>query len=403
VRATRKEKVKSSKRIQHLIFLFSLWMVMGALGEEFTSRKIVVFQDEFASRSAQDRLLFKSGAWKHKSIPLINGAVVEISSRIENKLKQKEEILRIDDDLILSSFQTYALDKKKDENPQPYQLITWNIYQIGADLAWSTTEGDDVKVAICDTGIDLDHPDLSENIAADVNLIKPKKSGDDDSGHGTLVAGIVAAVDNKIGIVGVGPKIALCSVKILDKNGKGWLSDLIDAFDWCVDNEIDVINMSFGTLETNTSFQEAVKNVYDAGIVLVAAAGNDGQEGGNIFYPARYPETIAVSAVDELGCFAPFSSYGAEIDIAAPGVDIKSTYENGGYDISSGTSLAAPHVAATAALILTTSPHGPIDENRNRVWDPFEVKVKLMLTAESLGLPADLVGAGLVRANKAIK
>jgi len=217
------------------------------------------------------------------------------------------------------------------------------------------------------------------------------------------VAGVVAAADNLIGVVGVGPEIALYAVKVLNHKGKGWLSDLIDALDWCIANDIQVINMSLGTLNDNPSFHEAVQRVYKTGIVQVASAGNNGEEGGDISFPARYPETIAVSAVDMFGNFASSSSYGDAIDLTAPGVDIRSTYEDGGYEIFDGTSMSAPHVTGAAALILSASPLGLYDENGNGFWDPSEVKIKLMRTALHLGLPAVQQGAGLVRADEAIR
>lgn len=396
-------KSRTTTCIKSVFLLFYLCLSLGAVSGESKSRKIVIFQDWFSGEAAQDYLLSKSGALKHKSLKLINGAAVDISSQMEKALKEKKEILRIDDDLILCAFQTYIQNKKKGTDPQPDQEIPWNISQVGAELAWTATTGKAVRVAICDTGIDLDHPDLIENIAGEVNLIKSKKSGDDDSGHGTHVAGVVAAADNQIGVVGVGPGIALFAVKVLDHKGRGWLSDLIDAFDWCIANDIQVINMSFGTLNDNPSFHEAVQRVFETGIVQVASAGNNGEEGGDISFPARYPETIAVSAVDMFGNFAPFSSYGDEIDLTAPGVDIRSTYDDGDYEIFDGTSMSAPHVTGAAALILTTPPPGIFDENGNGFWDPSEVKIKLMLTASHLGLPAEQQGAGLVRADEAIR
>jgi subtilisin family serine protease len=398
-----KSKSRAATCIKSAFLLFCLCLSLGAVSGEKKSRKIVIFQNWFSSEDAQDYLLSKSGALKHKSLKLINGAAVDISSPLEKELKEKKEILRIDDDLILCAFQTYTQNKKKGTDPQPNQEIPWNISKVDADLAWTTTMGKAVRVAICDTGIDLDHPDLIENIAGEVNLIHKKKSGDDDSGHGTHVAGVVAAADNQIGVVGVGPEIALYAVKVLDNKGRGWLSDLIDAFDWCIANDIQVINMSFGTSNDSPSFHEAVQRVFETGIVQVASAGNNGQEGGDISFPARYPETITVSAVDMFGNFAPFSSYGAEIDLTAPGVDIRSTYDDGDYEIFDGTSMSAPHVTGAAALILTTFPKRKFDENGDGIWNPAEVKIKLKQTALHLGLPAEQQGAGLVRVYEAIR
>jgi subtilisin len=232
-------------------------------------------------------------------------------------------------------------------------------------------------------------------------MIKPRKSGDDDNGHGTHVAGVVAAVNNKIGIIGTGPKIHLYAVKILDKKGRGWLSDLIEGLDWCVDNEMQVVNMCFGSTFGNQSFHDAIIGAYMAGITLVASAGNNGEYGGDIEYPAKYAETIAVSAIDRYGNFASFSSFGTKIDLTAPGVDIRSTYKKGTYEIMSGTSMSAPYVTGVVALILKTKVVG-YDFDRDKKWDPYEIRVKLKATAEALGLDPYKQGAGLVRADFAI-
>jgi len=164
---------------------------------------------------------------------------------------------------------------------------------------------------------------------------------------------------------------------------------------------MQVINMSFGSLRDNESFHEAIIETYEAGITQIASAGNNGKYGGAIEYPAKYPETIAVSAVDQYENFASFSSFGPEIDLTAPGVDIKSSYKRGAYETLSGTSMSAPHVAGVVALMLTTRPK-KYDLDRDKVWDPYEIKIKLKENAERLGLDPNQQGAGLVRADLAV-
>ena len=161
--------------------------------------------------------------------------------------------------------------------------------------------------------------------------------------------------------------------------------------------------MSLGSQQDNASFHEAVQNAYHAGIVQIAAAGNYGLEGGAISYPAIYSETIAVSSIDSLGNWDPYSSYGEQIDLIAPGVDVRSTYKDGLYARISGTSMAAPHVTGTVALILSTLPNNQFDVNHNGIWDPSEILMKLKLTSQNLGLPVQQQGAGLVRADEAIR
>lgn len=391
------------KRIGSIILIFSVFFSLCAASETGQSRKIVVFKKSFYRESSQASLLKESGALKIKSLKLINGTVAHLSPQTERILKSKDEVLRIDEDFFIHTAQVQSKNNGKKVQDQPPQEFPWNMLMIGANLAWPQTQGTSIRVAVIDTGIDLDHPDLYDNIKGNINIIKEKKTGDDDSGHGTHVAGIVAAVDNFVGVIGVGPKIDLYAVKVLDKKGRGWLSDLIDALDWCIGNDIQVINMSLGSLQDNLSFHEAVTNAYQAGITLIAAAGNYGQEGGDISYPARYPETIAVSSVDRFGNLDPFSSRGAEIDFAAPGVEVRSTFIDGSYLFLSGTSMAAPHVTGTVALILSTVPRNRFDANKNGIWDPSEILMKLKLTAQSLGLPVHQQGSGLVRADEAIR
>jgi subtilisin family serine protease len=363
-------------------------------------RKIVVFKKSYSQETDQDALLRNFGAAKIKRLALINSTAVHLSPRAEKYLKRKKEILRIDKDLVITavSKKIKGKGKRKSKPPRPEEL-PWGIQRIYADQVWKVTTGSKVRVAILDTGIDLDHPDLRRNIKGGINILKPRKKADDDNGHGTHLAGTVAAIDNDFGVIGVGPEVYLYAVKVLDKKGEGWLSDIIDALDWCIDNKIQVINMSFGSLEGNHSFHDAIMETHQAGITMVASAGNNGEEGGSIEYPAKYEETIAVSAINRDDDFAPISSYGHEIDLTAPGVDILSTYRKGSYEIMYGTSMSAAHVTGTVALILTTSPKRGYDLDRNRKWDPDEIKERLTDTAEDLGLHYHQQGAGLVRAS----
>ncbi|MBI2588078.1 S8 family peptidase, partial [Candidatus Azambacteria bacterium] len=222
------------------------------------------------------------------------------------------------------------------------------------------------------------------------------KTGNDDNGHGTHVAGTVAAVNNTIGVVGVGPDVHLYAIKVLNRNGSGFLSDVIEGIQWAIANGMQVANMSLGTSSDIQSFHDAVIAARNAGIVQVAAAGNSG---GAVSFPAAYPEMIAVSATDQNNSIASFSSRGPEVDLAAPGVSIPSTYKGDSYATLSGTSMATPHVTGAAALVLKTVP-GIYDTNANGVWDPNEVQAKLEAGASDLGEPGkdSLYGAGLLNA-----
>jgi len=382
------------------IILLSLSSQLSDAAPSEHPRRIVVFKKSFTKEADQDVLLKNFGAAKIKHLKLINSMAVHLSPQAERALRRKHEILRIDEDIEINALGEKGKGKHKPQ--QPPEKLTWGIHRISANLVWTMTTGSTIRVAIIDTGIDLDHPDLQDNIKGNVNLIKPRKSGNDNNGHGTHMAGIVAGVDNDIGVIGTGPDISLYAVKVLNKKGIGWLSDLIDALNWCINNKMQVINMSFGSPADNQSFHDAIIKVNQAGIVQVASAGNDGEFDGEIMYPAKYPETIAVSAIDRYNNFASFSSYGPEIDLAAPGVNIKSTYKNRSYKRLDGTSMSAAHVTGTVALILTTYPPGGYDIDSDETWDPQEIKIKLKETAENLGLPPHQQGAGLVRADTAV-
>lgn len=347
-------------------------------------RMIVVFEENFRDLPAQEALIRKFGE-PLKSLPIINGWAVLLPPKAIPPFAAIPEVLRIDPDAIV-----YALAKPTPT--QPPQTIPWGITRIGAPTAWNTTKGTGIKVAILDTGIDLTHPDLKDNIKGGVNTINPTKSYTDDNGHGTHVAGVVAALNNTIGVVGVGPEIWLYSVKVLNRTGTGFLSDVIEGLQWCIDNGMQVVNMSFGTSSDVQSFHDAVTAVYNAGITQVAAAGNGGPGDSTVTYPAKYSEVIAVTASDSSDAIASWSSRGPEVDLIAPGVNIYSTYKGSTYKTLSGTSMAASHVTGTAALVIATG----------IATSPDGVKARLQATAEDLGLAPNEQGAGLVRVDLAV-
>ena len=232
---------------------------------------------------------------------------------------------------------------------------------VDAVEAWSVTRGGGTRVAVLDTGIDLDHEDITSQVVGRANFTSD--GADDEYGHGTHVAGIVAAkADNAVGVAGVCPECSLLDVKVLNKSGSGSASGIAAGIDWAVENGAKVINMSLGMRLSTRTLETAVNNAWGRGAVLVAAAGNTGTQ--SKIYPGAYPNVIAVAATDNRNAKASFSTYGAKwVDIAAPGVSVYSTFPNHqfalgapdgirslNYDIASGTSMASPIVAATAAL-----------------------------------------------------
>ena len=370
-----------------------------AQASDASGRKIVVFQTGL-NDAAKDEIVRYAGGVKLKNLDLIGAKAVYLPPKAEAALARQAGVLRIDDDVVVEALIRGGIAAKPTPT-QPSEVLPWGVDRIDADLVWGTTTGDPIKVAIVDTGIDVKHPDLIDNLKGGVSAVGYTSSYNDDNGHGTHVAGIAAAIDNEIGVIGVGPKIDLYAVKVLNRRGSGYLSDVIEGLDWAVANGMQVVNMSLGTGSNIQSFHDAVIAAKNAGVVVIAAAGNSG---GSVIYPAAYSEAIAVSATDQNNVIASWSSRGPEIDLAAPGVSIYSTYKRTGYATLSGTSMAAPHVAGSAALVLNT-PVGGYDVNLNGKWDPNEVQKKLQDRAVDLGNTGfdNLYGWGLVNAYSSVQ
>jgi len=370
-----------------------------AQASDASGRKIVVFQTGL-NDAAKDEIVRYAGGVKLKNLDLIGAKAVYLPPKAEAALARQAGVLRIDDDVVVEALIRGGIAAKPTPT-QPSEVLPWGVDRIDAEKVWGITTGDPIKVAIVDTGIDVKHPDLIDNLKGGVSAVGYTSSYNDDNGHGTHVAGIAAAIDNEIGVIGVGPKIDLYAVKVLNRRGSGYLSDVIEGLDWAVANGMQVVNMSLGTGSNIQSFHDAVIAAKNAGVVVIAAAGNSG---GSVIYPAAYSEAIAVSATDQNNVIASWSSRGPEIDLAAPGVSIYSTYKRTGYATLSGTSMAAPHVAGSAALVLNT-PVGGYDINQNEKWDPDEVQKKLQDRAVDLGNAGfdNLYGWGLVNAYNAVQ
>ncbi|RPI32215.1 MAG: subtilisin, partial [Actinomycetota bacterium] len=213
------------------------------------------------------------------------------------------------------------------------------------------------------------------------NCIAETANFDDDNGHGSHVAGTVAAVDNDLGVIGVAPSANLYGIKVLNRSGRGTTSDIIEGMQWAIGHGMDVINMSLGTSSYVEAYEIATDAVLDAGVVMVCSAGNSGPDEGTVGYPAAFEGVIAVAATDAADVVASFSSRGPQVDVAAPGVSVYSTTKSGGYATMSGTSMAAPHVTGTVALML-----GSADPSGNGVWTPLEAELRLEGTALDLGV-----------------
>jgi len=255
-----------------------------------------------------------------------------------------------------------------EKNEQYYiqsQTTPWGIESVDAPRAWSNNfTGKGVKVAIIDSGIDISHPDL--NVVGCYGASDALTCEDED-GHGTHVAGIIGAKDNNIGVVGVAPEVDIYAARVSDNNGEIMTTNLIEAIDWAISENVDIINLSLGSPKYSSILDVAITKATNEGILVVAAAGNDSAD--SVIFPAALSNVIAVSAIDKNNYIAPFSNTGVEIEVTAPGVSIYSTHLHNYYTRMDGTSMASPHVAGILALLKVANPDMGSKELRNILRD----------------------------------
>jgi hypothetical protein len=272
---------------------------------------------------------------------LSGGFIATISSDEAYRLSKDESVANIEPDRIISLGTCFTVVAPS--------LVTWNINRVGFG------DGRGKRAWIIDTGIDFDHPDLNVDTSLSKSFINGVRSAQDENGHGTHVAGIIGAKNNQFGVLGVASGATVISLRVLDKDGEGLLSNIVKALAYINNNASpgDVVNMSVGDDEGgSTTLDQQVRNTASQGIFIAIAAGNE-KEQANKYSPGRTnaENIFTVSAVDSLDRFASFSNYGNDvIDYSAPGVKILSTFLNGRYAYMSGTSMAAPHVAGLLLL-----------------------------------------------------
>ncbi|WNS43792.1 S8 family peptidase [Paenibacillus sp. MMS20-IR301] len=237
-----------------------------------------------------------------------------------------------------------------------FSSYQWNLPAIETGQGWNLSKGSkEVIVAVVDTGVQGNHPDLAGRLLTGYNAITSGSTPDDDVGHGTHVAGIIGALTNNgEGVAGISWYNKILPVKALDNSGAGTTYSVAEGIIWAADHGAKVINLSLGNYADSQFLHDAIKYAYDRDIVIVSASGNDNTERPG--YPAAYEEVIAVAATNSTGDRASFSNYGDYIDVAAPGESIASTYPDNQYAALSGTSMASPHVAALAGLVRSLNP-----------------------------------------------
>jgi subtilisin family serine protease len=363
-------------------------------------RKIVIF-DPGIDPAEHDFIVESCGGRVKKALPLINAAACTFpeEGKAMALLSRHGEVKWIEEDIVLTIVGLPARGSREGQDcsdtrrPGFFKQNTpWGVTRIDAPSAWTLATGQGVRVGIVDTGVNMSHPDLCENIKGGFDAISESEGTGDDNGHGTHVAGTIAALDNGFGVVGVAPEAHIYAAKSFDSKGKGVTSDIIQGIEWCMDQDVHIINMSFGTTESSKALELAISKAAEAGILLVAASGNTGGQ-NTVLYPARDRNVVAVAASTKGDEIAAFSSSGPEVDITGPGADIYSTYKGYRYKTLSGTSMACPHVTGVAALVLSAAPQLSAEEIEELIY----------ATATPLdGFSRERQGAGLVNARVAV-
>ena len=366
----------------------------GAVAYDRMSRYIVGARSDdgvTAAASVSDTSPLRVDLTKHTPWRLVSGT---FSNARTESLRSRDDVAFVHPDWQLRTLSTQTNGAGQN------QTVPWGVDRIGATAlrdAGETATG--VDIGVIDGGIDASHPDIKPNVAPPSDGAAHKAwvacSGDacvypwsDDGGHGTHVAGTAAAMDRPAGTLGVAPDATLHALKVCDGSGRCWSSAVLEAIRFAADQGWDVVNLSLGSGRPSTALQAAGAYALEAGVVPVAAAGNQGRV-GSVSYPAAYEEFIGVSATTIDDDIAGFSSRGDGVDLAAPGADICAPSPDG-YETNSGTSMAAPHVAGAVAHALADG------------VAPTEVRDHLRETAEDIGASESEQGAGLVDAAAAL-
>jgi subtilisin len=382
---------KMTTVITTLLMGLSLCLPVASLAAE----KSVIVGFHQKPGPSEKALIHEARGIIKQSYRLIPAMAVSLPEEEIGKIKKNHKVAYVEEDIVYKAVEPMSGDEYAN---------SWGVQHIGADIAHgSGNGGTGVSVAVIDTGIDFTHSDLVDNFVDGINFVR-KIDGTVDpldffdyssNSHGTHVAGVIAAGSNGFGVIGVAPQAGLYAVRVLDGAGIGDLSWIIAGIQWSVENGVDIANVSLEGPHAQ-SLQDACDAAYSAGVLLVAATGNLGL---TVRFPAAYESVIAVTATDasDMKVFLPS---GPEVELSAPGVDILSTVAGGVYDVLSGTSQAAPHVAGTAALFLASDLQ---DINGDGVINNEDIRQKLQMTATDLGEAGrdTIFGFGLVNAAEA--
>jgi len=393
---------------------------------QFHEEPTVKYKNRFVSKISEFFLSEKLQNYKNKLLSIHEKAKEEISKLLgfnDNNRFFFSEFFDLLNAICIKNVNIDVINKIKNlsyvkdviPNYKVHITIDKSVPLIGADDIWTyhtkdgkSLTGDGIKIAIIDTGVNYNHPDLKDNYIGGFDFVNNDDDPMDDHGHGSHCAGIALGSGKSSGYenVGVAPMASLYAYKVISSNGTGNVSLLISAFEMAINDGIDIISLSLGNdnklANPDSILSEAADNAVDAGIVVIAAAGNNG-EVGPINSPGCARKVICVGATDIYDNIAAFSSRGPvnlsdgnyliKPDVVAPGVSIKSCDLYNGYSIFSGTSMSTPHVAGAAALILQNNPG----------LTPEEVKTILKENAVDLGLDKNISGNGRINITASIK
>lgn len=272
-------------------------------------------------------------------------------------------------------------------SPQDKQFFGWEIEKFNIPQQWKKSEGENVTIAVIDTGCDLYHDDLKSNLVEGMNFVERGKDPIDRCGHGSHVAGTIAACNNGLGMVGVAPKAKIMPIKSLNDQGNGISQDIANGIIWAVDNGADLITMSLGSLSSSSSIYNAVVYASQNNVTIFCAAGNSGED-VEIMYPAKYKETISIGAIDRHLNRTNFTCSGEELDFLAPGHDIVSCIPGNGYSSMSGTSMSNPFATGCAALALSyfKSIGSKVPKSKQDYIDLFAPKAKSLQNPKYKGI-----------------
>jgi thermitase len=310
------------------------------------AQRIVVGFDTGTSVAQRAAALRAAGAGAHVDLGRVNAKVIVVpdaaAAKVRAALAKQSAVRYSEPDAMLHASWT----------PNDTNLGSqWALTAVGARTAWDASRGASVLVADVDTGVDSTHPDLAGKITAGWDFVAGDANPSDENGHGTHVAGIIAAnTNNGAGVAGMAPSAQVLAIRVLDANGSGYQSNIAQGVTYAVDHGAKVINLSLGGSSGTTALSDAIKYAAGKGVVVTCASGNNGST-SSISYPARYDGCVAVGATDSSDRIASFSNRGTGLDVSAPGVSILSTVRGGRYEYWSGTSMATPMVSGLAALL----------------------------------------------------